>query len=176
MMPDQMPTARLASMTKAELETHRNSEFENASSAAEWHSLQERWGRENAAIRELHLRQAEMDDWRVKALSDAQARISMLEARSAKIEKIAARQTEFAEVLDAVLETLDSILNRLAQLDEQPTMSYAGIWDEDKSTYEPGSVVTAGGAAWYAVTKTSGRPGKDVSWRLIMKSTTGGDR
>jgi hypothetical protein len=57
---------------------------------------------------------------------------------------------------------------RIAELESQPFLREAGIWESEKS-YGMGAVVTDHGSAWVCKQPTTERPGESSHWRLLVK-------
>lgn len=71
----------------------------------------------------------------------------------------------------AIAETVKRMTNeRLLALEQRSTLSYEGVWDDEKQ-YQPGNFVTVGGSMWHAQRPSKGvRPGTTTDWVLAVKS------
>jgi hypothetical protein len=148
----------------AHVQERRAAEFEAAKSRQEIEQLERRWAAEDRVV-------AEAETWRAKALDAALSRISELEQRLAAVERQTKPGGSLARaIVDAVGDVMAEANKRIDQLEQRPSMNYQGVHDEVVE-YSRGDVVTCAGAAWIALAKVKGRPGKAADWRLMVKSS-----
>lgn len=63
---------------------------------------------------------------------------------------------------------IKALKSRIAELEAQPYLREAGVWDNHIS-YGTGAVVSHGGSAWICRCPTTARPGTNSDWRLFVK-------
>jgi hypothetical protein len=63
---------------------------------------------------------------------------------------------------------IQELYRRIAELEAQPYLREAGVWDPGKA-YGVGQVVTDHGSAWVCKAPTCQRPGDSDHWRLLAK-------
>ncbi len=63
---------------------------------------------------------------------------------------------------------IQELYRRIAELEAQPYLREAGVWEQDKA-YGVGMVVTDHGSAWVCKQVTCQRPGESDHWRLLAK-------
>ena len=85
-------------------------------------------------------------------------------------------EAELPELLGQVLaheralwrKEVESLKQRIAELESRPAMSDAGVWSPRE--YHRGEFVTCGGSLWCSTAPTTHRPGGgEKSWRLAVK-------
>jgi hypothetical protein len=82
-------------------------------------------------------------------------------------------------VVDALARTVDgpkvggrfdALEQRLAALEQKPSVKFCGVWDRDKA-YRSGDAVVHSGGLWIARGEPTGPPNQDyVGWTLAVKS------
>jgi hypothetical protein len=86
----------------------------------------------------------------------------------------------FADVVvDALARTVDGpkiagrfavLEQRLAALEQKPSVKFCGVWDRDRA-YQSGDAVVHSGGLWVCRAATTGPPNQDfVGWTLAVKS------
>jgi hypothetical protein len=82
----------------------------------------------------------------------------VLTALTPLIERLAVQERDLAE-----------LKQRVAAIEAQPAIRYAGVWRADQQ-YERGSACTHDGGLWIAEHATDERPGNGATaWRLAVK-------
>jgi len=76
-----------------------------------------------------------------------------------------------AAIAGPIIEILQPLKQRIADLEARPALKYAGVWDEAR-TYQPGEFTTHNGCLWHCnETNNSARPGSGSAvWTLAVKA------
>jgi hypothetical protein len=126
------------------------------------------------AEKALRLRDAALDDARVKALQpapDPPATVTTTAATPALTGKRMMKYFQkYSDIIFPVLkkrfETLEA---RVTTLEAKPHVKFCGVWKAG-TTYEPGDAATHQGGLWICKVATPGEPSKDFhGWTLAVK-------
>lgn len=104
------------------------------------------------------------DEMVSREVAEAMARLG-----EAKVREIRFTMQALAPVIRDFLDsTVTTLQERIRQLEDRPTLKYAGLWNEHQQ-FNEGEFVTDHGSLWFCKATTRTRPGASKDWQLAVK-------